>query len=549
MKNSTIALILCLLCSQITFGQGEPFTMRVINTGYNLNSAWEVTYGPDDSLWVTENKAYIISRIDPVSGTKTQLINLSSKKNFSNPPKWPQGGLMGLALHPSMYSEWPTPSKPYVYVAYVYQYSTSSGNACNSTQPCTFKTRIARYNYDRNTHSLSNETILIESLNGSNDHNSGRLAIGKVNGTDYLFYSIGDMGAGQFNNINRTNNAQSTTVPEGKILRFNLEEDGDANQWDKWIPNDNPFSSGGKKNPIWSYGHRNPQGIVFSKDGILYSSEQQDRTDDEVNIIEEGRNYGWPKVSGFCDGNYTGLKLANQNVGDEVDNCTTLNAKEPIYTLFTNSDPGSLPNDYLTWPTVAASGIDIYEKNVIPGWSKSLLVPSLKAGLIFKLKLSEDGQSVTDMATIPVTEYQGRFRDLAISPDGLKIYAAADMGGTAKRPDGTYGAPLNQGKILEFTYTGTTMAIRDDTYRYNRNTDFQLYPNPATTQIHIKSIKNTNKPLFYYIYETSGKLVLNGKSFTDFFDINVSHLSRGMYIIKIYNGYNRNIYTEKVTIQ
>ncbi|HRP17252.1 MAG TPA: T9SS type A sorting domain-containing protein [Ginsengibacter sp.] len=93
------------------------------------------------------------------------------------------------------------------------------------------------------------------------------------------------------------------------------------------------------------------------------------------------------------------------------------------------------------------------------------------------------------------------------------------------------------------------MAIRDDTYRYNRNTDFQLYPNPATTQIHIKSIKNTNKPLFYYIYETSGKLVLNGKSFTDFFDINVSHLSRGMYIIKIYNGYNRNIYTEKVTIQ
>ncbi|HRP17253.1 MAG TPA: hypothetical protein PL128_04590, partial [Ginsengibacter sp.] len=127
MKNSTIALILCLLCSQTILGQGEPFTMRVINTGYNLNSAWEVTYGPDDSLWVTENKAYIISRIDPVSGTKTQLINLSSKKNFSNPPKWPQGGLMGLVLHPSMYSEWPTPSKPYVYIAYVYQYSTSDG--------------------------------------------------------------------------------------------------------------------------------------------------------------------------------------------------------------------------------------------------------------------------------------------------------------------------------------------------------------------------------------------------------------------------------------
>ncbi|MCO6496947.1 MAG: PQQ-dependent sugar dehydrogenase [Chitinophagaceae bacterium] len=548
MKNYTFSLIISLLLSSLSYGQ-ESFTMRVINTDYNLNSGWEITHGPDDSLWITENKAYTVSRIDPVTGTKTLLIDLNSEKNFSNPPKWPQGGLMGLVLHPSMYSEWPSPSKPYVYIAYVYQYSTSGGNACNNTQPCTFKTRIVRYTYNRATQSLSNPSIIIQSLNGSNDHNAGRLAIGKVDGVNYLFYSIGDMGAGQFNNINRTNNAQNTSAAEGKILRFNLEPDTDTDQWDKWIPNDNPFTTSGKTNPVWSYGHRNPQGIVFSQDGTLYSSEQQDKTDDEINIIEAGGNYGWPKVSGYCDGNYTNLKLANQNVGDEEENCTTLNAIEPIYTLFTHSNPEQLSGNYLTWPTVAASGIDIYEKNVIPGWNKSLLVPSLKAGLIYRLKLSEDGRSVIDISTIPVTEYQGRFRDLAISPDGLKLYAAADYEGTAKRPDGTYGTPLNRGKILEFTFTGTPMAISDDRYTYNRNTDFQLFPNPATTKIQVRSKKNTNKPLYYYLYEVSGKQVMQGKSFTDYFDINVSHLSRGMYILKIYNGYNRNIYTEKVSVQ
>lgn len=508
-----------------------------------------MTYGPDDSLWVTENKAYLVSRIDPVSGNKSVLIDLTSKKNFTNPPKWPQGGLMGLVLHPSMYSEWPNPSKPYVYLAYVYQYSTSPGNNCNATQPCTFKTKVVRYTYDRATHSLSDEKVLIQSLNGSNDHNSGRLAIGKVNGVDYLFYSIGDMGAGQFNNAGRTNNAQNTSVTEGKILRFNLEEDGDVNQWDKWIPNDNPFPASGTKNPIWSFGHRNPQGIVFSKDGTLYSSEQQDRTDDEVNIIEEGRNYGWPKVSGYCDGNYNGLTLAGQNIVSEQDNCNTLNAKEPIYTLFTLSNPGTLSNDYLTWPTVATSGIDIYEKNVIPGWNKSLLVPSLKGGLIFRLKLSDDGKSVTDIFTVPAMEFQGRFRDVAISPDGLKIYAVCDQGGQGKRPDGSYGAPLNQGRILEFTYTGTVMAIDDSTYSYARNTEFQAFPNPATTKVTIRSVKNIVKPLYYYMYSMGGKLTKYGKIFTNAFDIDVSIIPRGMYFIKVYDGYNRNVYSGKINVQ
>lgn len=542
--------ILSLLFSVAAGAQNESFTMRVVNTGYQLNSAWEILWGPDDSLWVTENAAYIVSRINPATGGKSQIIDLSSKKNFTNPPKWLQGGLMGMVLHPSMYSEWPNPSKPYVYLAYVYKYNATSG-CSNGTGPCNFKTNIVRYNYDRATHSFSNETVIINSLNGSNDHNSGRLAIGNVGGTPYLFYTIGDMGAGQFNNAGRTNNAQSRDVLEGKILRFNLEEDGDPVAEDRWVPNDNPYTDGGgKKTPVWSWGHRNAQGIVMGSNGILYSSEQQDKSDDEVNIITKGDNFGWPKVSGYCDGNYTGLTLANQNVGDEQVNCTTLNAKEPIYTLFTEENPASLTGGYLTWPTVACSGLDIYEQNVIPNWNKSLLVPSLKAGQIFRLKLSEDGLSVIDTSTVPVMRNQGRYRDIAIAPDGKRFYVACDLNGQAQKPDGSYGSPaLNNGRILEFTYTGPLMAIHDDTYTFIRNREIKVYPNPTKDKAIVQTVKGITKPMYYYLYDVMGNLVKQGKSNTDRFTIDVHDLPGGVYFLKIFNGYNIEVVTDKIIIQ
>ena len=123
-----------------------------------------------------------------------------------------------------------------------------------------------------------------------------------------------------------------------------------------------------------------PRELLLDQMAYLYQSEQQDKSDDEVNIIEEGRNYGWPKLSGFCDGNYNGLTLANKPVISEETQCATLNSKDPVYTLFTDMNPGTLGTNYLTWPTVAASSIDVYEKNVIPNWNRSLLVTSLKAG-------------------------------------------------------------------------------------------------------------------------------------------------------------------------
>jgi PQQ-dependent dehydrogenase (s-GDH family) len=530
--------------------QNEPFSMRVVNPGYQLNSAWELTWGPDDSLWVTENFAYKVDRINPADGGKTLLLDLSSLKDFTNPPTWPQGGLMGMALHPTMYSEWPNPSKPWVYLAYVYHYAASTG-CSNGTGPCNFNTKIVRYTYNRATHSLSSPVTIIQTLNGSNDHNSGRLAIGNVGGTPYLFYTIGDMGAGQFNNINRTNNAQTRDTLEGKVLRFNLEPDGDAGAQDKWIPNDNPYTdANAKPTAVWTWGHRNAQGIAFGSNGILYQSEQQDKSDDEVNVIEEGRNYGWPKLSGYCDGNYNGLTLANQPVVSEQVQCAALNSKDPIYTLYTDPNPGALGTDYLTWSTVAASSIDVYENSVIPNWNRSLLITSLKAGKVFRLHLNAAGTTVIDSSTIPAMRGQGRYRDLCISPDGLRIYVACDISGQTSGPTGSYNGggtpPANAGRILEFSYTGAVLSIRPDSlYSYARATSIKISPNPASNILNVQSIRNVSKPLHYTIYDVTGKFLMNGINNNDNFSINIQKLTPGIYVLKLYNGYEINIFTEK----
>ena len=546
-KKFTFLLSLLLILFYTGFSQNEPFSVRTVNTGYQLNSAWELTYGPDDSLWVTENSAYLVDRINPQTGGKTQLIDLSSKRDFAtNASDWPQGGLMGMALHPSMYTEWPNPSKPWVYLAYVYHYVghfyTTNGKDSGSF----FKTRVVRYTYSRATHSLSNPETIIENLNGSTDHNAGRLTIGDINGTSYLFYTIGDMGTGQFKNLNRNNRAQLRDTLEGKVLRFNLDAIGSASNPQNWIPNDNPYvDKNGNSTAVWSYGHRNAQGIAFGSNGILYSSEQQDMSDDEVNIIEKGRDYGWPLVSGYSDGNYDGWKLANMDVVSEKQDSIDYNLRAPIYTLYTTANPGPLyGTNNNTWPTVACSSLEVYENYTIPKWNRSLLASSLKAGQVFKLKISSDGKSVADMQTITAMNLQNkaRLRDLCVSPDGTKIYVSCDM----SSQNSTY-----KGKILEYTYNGPlgVLSITPDSVNTPTiNTKIEIYPNPAKNMLFVKSLKSQTSPLHYSIFDINGQLVLRGDSNNNNFGINIQSLHPGMYVFKLYNAYFINICSEKVVV-
>ena len=240
--------------SNVAGPNGERFALRVV--AEKLADPWEITYGPDGQLWTTESKGYLLSRIDPTSGKKKIMLDLNSKREFprydimgkaAGGKPWTQGGLMGMALHPQLLA-----GKPFVYLMYVYHYdgADKAGSGCAvNFGGCRFRGRIVRYIYNKAKQTLGNPIILCDSIPQSDDHNGGRLTIAPVNGKQFLFYAIGDMGAGQFGNAGQPNHAQDKADYEGKILRFNTEPDTDMDKYDKWIPNDNPFN-GSRENAV-----------------------------------------------------------------------------------------------------------------------------------------------------------------------------------------------------------------------------------------------------------------------------------------------------------
>lgn len=533
-----------------------------------LSFPWEITYGPDDSLWVTESRNYRVIKIHPENKGRRIVLDLSSQKNFNRPDKtggqWPQGGLMGLEIHPEFRS-----GKPFVYLAYVYQW-----NGCGTNNSgCIFRSRIVRYTYNQLTGALSSPEIILNALPGSNDHNSGRMTIGP---DMKLYYTIGDMGAGQFNNLNRPNNAQLRHIYEGKILRLNTEPDDDAtvagDPHNRWVPNDNPFAHpvSGFRLATFSLGHRNPQGIVWGKRGsehFLYSSEHGDKSDDELNIIESGRNYGWPYVSGKCDNNYSTAdgypdnnRLANILIGREDTFCISNNVREPLYGLFSvpaAQVPGA--GNIFEWPTIAPSGLDFYSQFAIPHWNNSLLVTSLKYGL-FRLKLKASGLAIDSTSTPGLIDtipyFHGyRIRDIAIAPGGDTLYLAIDSAGNTSGPTGGFGNSVSmptpeRGNILRVVYM-STLAIRDHEPkgRNTSNAEIRIFPNPASDYIFIEMKKGVAKPVRVQLFDMAGRMMMDERTHKDNFSIPLNKLQAGIYVLKLYNGYSGLIKTEKIIIR
>jgi len=554
--------------AQTVTWNGQVFVIDTLAS--NLGYPWEVTYGPDDSLWVTESRGYKITKIHTGNGGKRTILNLQSLKNFSRPDmtggQWPQGGLMGLALHPQLLT-----GKPYVYVAYVYQFD----NCLAGNNGCFFRTRVVRYTYNPSSGTLSSPVTLLNNLPGSNDHNSGRMTIGP---DMKLYYTIGDMGAGQFNNLNRTNNAQNLNVLEGKVLRLNLEPDAGQSGGDEWIPDDNPFPPAAPatdKTPVFTYGHRNPQGLAWGNVGgiwRLYSSEHGDKSDDEVNVLEAGKNYGWPKVAGLCDDNYNRYdpysannKLANQDIDSEIaDWCNTNPTQEPIFAMFnwTGAQIQTTTSNIFTWPTVAPSSIDFYGSypRTIPGWTNSLLVTSLKHGL-FRLKLvNSDGSRIDSNSTAFTTDtiayFKGnRVRDIAISPHGDTIFFAIDSSGSTSGPTGGFDGTtvvntVNAGRILRAVYL-ETLPIREHfpNQPVNNRTVIKVYPNPATQFLYVQTKRGLQKPYRVEMMDMAGKVVQRYVTEKDNFSLDVGHLTKGIYLFRMYSGLGIPVTTEKIVLQ
>jgi PQQ-dependent dehydrogenase (s-GDH family) len=525
--NNSSALSTMLPVTTALPGAGsESFTQRTVIAGQRMPH--DLAYGPDNNIWYTERFAGTVSFVNPSTGVKRVVLSLGTLMVRAGG----QDGLMGLALHPQFRQ-----GKPYVYISYTYQ----------STSATVRRMRIARYTYDSVARNLILPVTIQENIPGSNDHNSARLAIGP---DLKLYFTVGDMGAGQFENMTRTNNAQSRSVLEGKILRFNTETVSSS-----WIPADNPFISAGQPTAVYSLGHRNAQGLVWGKvngSDILYSSEHGPYSDDEINIIESGSNYGWPQVSGFCDGNYNGRTIGGFAVVSEQNNCAALDAREPIRSLFPSSSPPT-GGDNMTWPSTGPSGTDFYGSNAIPGWENSLLVAQLKNGTLTRFKLSNNGTSIIS-DTIHYFRGKGRFRDVVISPDGLKIYLACDSSGSTSGPTGgVTTTPANPGSILEFTYqpaTGrymnemmTTVTAKEE----STDKSIDIYPNPASTYIIVYNYQS--KPgRQAELVDMNGRLVKKQAMNNLATRLDLNTIGNGLYILRVVEE-GKIIRHEKILVQ
>jgi glucose/arabinose dehydrogenase len=282
-----------------------------------------------------------------------------------------------------------------------------------------------------------------------------------------------------------TSTSQDLGSLAGKIHRFHL---------DGSIPEDNPIPG----SSIWSWGHRNPQGLVIAPNGIMYSSEHGPSTDDEVNIIEKGRNYGWPEIRGFCD------------QSGELDFCADSNVFEPI----------------AAWtPTLAVSGADFYASDEITGWNNSVLVTSLKASRLVALRLSKDGRAVMEENQY-FTNWFGRLRDLCVSPSG-DLYLA-----TSNR-DGRGDPRPGDDRIVKISAVKGTTSL-DDPVKMERA--LNIYPNPVTGNtlfIDYTPLKQAT----VIVYNGSGQEVLSamigqGKTVTR---ITLPE-TPGLYLIRIRDG-------------
>ena len=232
----------------------------------NLEVPWALAFLPDKSILFTE-RAGRVRLID-----KDGQLNPNPIAQIEDVKQIGEGGLHGIALHPNFLNN------HFVYVYYTY------GQNIIGTQ-----NRVARFRYDQST--FKEKTIIVDAIPGALFHDGGRIKFGPDN---FLYITTGD--------AQNPSLAQEINSLAGKILR--VTDDG------KLAPG-NPFN-----NLVYSYGHRNPQGITWDKDGRIWETEHGSSAKDELNSIEVGKNYGWPIIQG--DEQKLGMETPILNSGSDT---------------------------------------------------------------------------------------------------------------------------------------------------------------------------------------------------------------------------------------
>lgn len=341
-RASVAALALALLLAGCTAGapaslerapalQPTP-AIRVEVVARGLDTPWAIAFAPDGRILLTERPGRIRVIEDGVLRPEPWLTLPVAEAG--------EGGLLGLALDPQF------AENRFAYAAYTYR--TEEGTLAN---------RLVRLREDPATGRASQERVLLDGVPGDVRHDGGRVRFGP---DGKLYWTVGD--------AENQPAAQDPAALNGKILRLNA---------DGTVPADNPFPG----SPVYSYGHRNPQGLAWQPgSGRLYATEHGPTGLDEVNLIEPGANYGWPVVGG----------------GE-----TREGMVPPV--IQSGSD---------TW---APSGATFATQGP---WAGSLLFAGLRGQALFRLTLDPADPSRPQGLERYLQGQYGRLRDVAEGPDG-----------------------------------------------------------------------------------------------------------------------------------
>jgi aldose sugar dehydrogenase len=333
---------------------------RVVTVADGFVNPWGMAFLPNGDMLVTERGG----RLRLVRGGKLLPAPVGGVPAVVAAG---QGGLLDVALHPQF------ASNRMLYLTYSKQVTGGSTTALH----------MARFENDA---LVGGRDIFVAESKGRPGHFGSRITF---DGKGHLFISVGDRQIAPEGDLAK-HPAQDLSNHHGKIIRLNL---------DGSVPADNPFvSQAGAKPEIWSYGHRNPQGLlVHPVTGDLWETEHGPQGGDELNLIEPGKNYGWPVV-GFG---------VNYGPGKAIHSSTMA--------------PG-MENAKNVWvPSIATSGLLVYTGNRFPDWKGSVFVGGLAGQRLARVTL--DGQKA-ELAESLVRN-QGRIRDVRQGPDGF-IYLAID---------------------------------------------------------------------------------------------------------------------------
>jgi glucose/arabinose dehydrogenase len=344
---------------EVVAAENTDVRVQVVTRGLKIPSA--LVFLPDGRGLLAERMAGRLSLFTPETGALLPVDGVPGMHLAADQEE--EGGLFDVILHPDH------GRNGLIYLAY--SAATPEGNT----------TVVDRARLEGTTLTGRQRIFTALPYLKNSIHFGGRMALAK----GYLFVTVGER--------NERERAQDLGQHHGKIIR--LHQDGR-------VPKDNPFARRvGALPEIWSYGHRNPQGLAVNPaDGTLWEHEHGPRGGDEVNIVRRGANYGWPIIT-------YGREYTGERVGAGISERDGL--EQPVYYWL---------------PSIAPGGMDFYTAGAFPGWRGSLLVGAMARGHLNRLVLRED--RVLHEERLPAGK-RWRVRLVRQGPDG-SVYLGTDAG-------------------------------------------------------------------------------------------------------------------------